>query len=248
MKQKHPSECAFTRLELLASLAAVFLIACVTLPALGGAWNRSEQGTCLNNLRQIGRAYAEWGTGHDGQVPWCVSGPQGGTWPNEGLTSSLPTPRSYAGNPWFQFSWISNELGSPKILVCPADPKRRPAQDFSASPEGGLLHVSRRNNAISYSVGVDVQVISPTFLLAADRDLRVDSLGHCSLGFSLVASAIWDTVSYQLSPNVAWTNELHAASGNCLYLDGHAEQVPQDKLALRFRFGDDNGSIHFLIP
>lgn len=233
---------ALTRVELLTLLMVLALLACVTLPALGSAWGRSEQGVCLNNLRQIGRAFAEWGIGHDDQHPWWVPAEQGGTYPNAGL-SGPQVVASYAGNPWFQFAWISNELRTPRILACPADPKRRPANDFSTSAEGGLLNPSQRNNAISYALATDTHEAGATFLVAADRDLRIDGTGRCSAGFYNTVNLIWNPVR-----NGGWNNELHQGSGNMLFLDGHVEEVPLLSFTNRLMWADANGSVHLLIP
>ena len=232
-----PAQHAWTRPELALVLAAAGLLACVGLPALGRASSRSEQAVCVNNLRQIGRAYAQWGISHDGLPPQLVPVADGGTSP----ASSGP---AGAQNAWYQFAWLSNELHTPRILACPSDPKRQPAQDFSASPEGGLLHVSQRNQAVSYAFAPDRRLDLPDYVAAMDRDLRVTAAGRaCSAGFSSVAA-----IDY-LTPNEpAWTNELHFQSGNILSHDGRVDQISQSGLARRLRTSSWTGSLHLLIP
>ena len=125
-----------------------------------------------------------------------------------------------------------------------AYPKRQPAQDFSASPEGGLLHVSQRNQAVSYAFAPDRRLDLPDYVAAMDRDLRVTAAGRaCSAGFSSVAA-----IDY-LTPNEpAWTNELHFQSGNILSHDGRVDQISQSGLARRLRTSSWTGSLHLLIP
>ena len=72
VSKQSPSEKAFTRLELVVVLAVLSLLAAVTWPALAVSAGRSERVTCINNLRQIGRAFQMWGNDHGGQRPWRV--------------------------------------------------------------------------------------------------------------------------------------------------------------------------------
>lgn len=228
--------CALTRLELLALVTALGLLACVALPALGGASGHSEEAICLNNLRRIGRAYAEWGTGRLNQSPWWISQAEGGTYPNSGEMV-------IARNVWFQFAWISNELGSPRILACPADPKRRPARDFSSAPDGGFLNPAQRNNAVSYLLQLNTHEARPNTVVAADRDVKVDGIAGTGSGFRNIA-----VVSFAPTSHAGWTNELHGNSGNMLYYDGSVEQVPQSRFVQRMSFRADTGPAQLLIP
>jgi len=56
---------AFTRLDLAMVLAALGLLSGIAWPVLAGNKQRSEQVSCLGNLRQIGRAVQLWGSDHD---------------------------------------------------------------------------------------------------------------------------------------------------------------------------------------
>lgn len=225
----------FTRLDLLAAAAVAALLVAAALPALGGAARGSEQAVCLNNLRHIGRAFAEWGTGRPHPSPWWVAPAQGGSYLGGGM---LPA----ANNAWFQFAWISNELASPRVLVCPADPARHPARDFSSAPDGGFLNAAQRDNSVSYALQVDTQEARPNTVVAGDRDLRADGLGACASGLNPVASM------YAPLTAAAWTNEVHMGSGNLLYYDGSVERVPQSRLADRLSFRRDMGGSQWLIP
>jgi len=60
-----------------------------------------------------------------------------------------------------QFQVLSNELVMPKILLCKAEDKRFPADDFSTLTNGNL----------SYFVGVTADYSKPDTLLAGDRNL-----------------------------------------------------------------------------
>ncbi len=68
--------------------------------------------------------------------------------------------------PQFSFSFthfqaLSNDLATPRIFACPADPKRSPADDFAAL----------NNRHLSYFVGANADYQLPNSLLAGDRNL-----------------------------------------------------------------------------
>src|SRR4051812_36082045 len=108
----HLSEAAFSRIEFVVVLATLALLAGVTMPALANSKSRSQRVTCLANLQQIGRAIHLWGNDHGNKVPWQTDVSEGGTF---SAASSLKN------QAWWQFAWMSNELVTPRILVCPAD-------------------------------------------------------------------------------------------------------------------------------
>ena len=58
-------ETAFTRLELLAVLAALVLIAGVVIPAFAQGKPRSQQAICFNNLRAVGQAVLLFNVEHN---------------------------------------------------------------------------------------------------------------------------------------------------------------------------------------
>ena len=228
-----PSETAFTRLELLAVVLTAALLATVTLPALAGLRARSGTALCGNNLRQIGRALDMWSADHEGGRPWRVSASNGGTGGHPLIA-----------NPWLHFSWVSNQLATPRILACPADTDKRAATDFSGSPNGGFVNSGFRNNAVSYFIGSDVSVaaVLPQGILCQDRNVRVDTYGSCSIGVANLP---------QLSRGsslVAWTNGLHYPIGNVLLNDGRVVEASTDTLRQVVNTGDDNGSVHLLQP
>src|SRR5512145_78337 len=128
-------EPAFTRLDLLALVGAIGLLACLTLPGLATTRSRSERIVCLNNLRQIGVACQTWANAHGDRNVWIVPHGEGGT---RGFPNGL------GNNSWFQFSYMSNELATSQVLACPSDGTMRAARDFSTSPDGGFLHATYR--------------------------------------------------------------------------------------------------------
>ena len=223
---------AFTRIELLVLLAVLGVIALLALPALANTNARSQRVICVNNLRQIGRAYQMWAGDHDDFIPPLVSANDGGT------QSTLP-----GVNAWVQFSWISNELGSPKVLACPSD-NARVARDFSSDPTGGLAYPGFRNNAVSYVLGHPMPEF-PADWLCADRNLRMDQVSAGCSYFRMVAVVALRPPS----ANVQWTNSIHVNSGNVLSIDGRVEQLSNGALFRNLsQLVEDNGNIHLLVP
>jgi hypothetical protein len=229
---------AFTRLELLAVLLALGLWTLWAWPVLAQTKPRSERLQCLGNLRLIGLAFQLWGNDHDDYVPWRVPQQEGGTLPASGLKP---------GAAWYEFAWVSNQLQTPKILVCPSDTgTRRVAKDFSNRPESGFLHSNYRANAVSYFVGLDVWPELARAVLSGDQNLRVDSVANtCS---ARVNNAATIRVLPAASTLAEWTNSIHRSTGNLLLNDGQVWET--DTLVMRqaMQTGDDNGSVHLLMP
>src|SRR4051794_9298408 len=135
ISKEKPRESAFSRLELLITLVALTALVLIALPRTVSARNSSQRMTCIDNLRRMGQAFQLWAFEHQDSVPWTLSISDGGT---------RPVGTTKPGNPYREFSVVSNELVAPKILVCPSDERRNvhPASDWSSSPNGGYLHAS----------------------------------------------------------------------------------------------------------
>ena len=239
-KRTAQAQAAFTRLDLVAVLLVLSLCAAVMLPALASSRPRSQRVTCANNLRQIGQAFHLWGNEHNHRVPFAVALSDGGT-----------QLHPLGVNPWLHFSWMSNELNSASILLCPSD-TGRPARDFSADPNGGYLHPNFANAATSYALAHGGAVSQSdwfgTAIISFDRNLSYDTTASCSYfargrSIGLIPSPI---------PNntMRWDERLHASSGNILRLSGSVEQVSNAGLSGAFTrpADDNNGSKHFITP
>ena len=105
------------------------------------------------------------------------------------------------------FQVMSNELGTPKILVCPAD-DRVPAASFA----------KLRNKNISYFVSLYATDIRPQMLMTGDRNI--------TNGLAPVNSVL------QLRPEIpaGWTEIMHNGVGNIGLADGSVQQVTIDGL------------------
>ncbi len=175
---------AFTRVELVAVLAALALLGCVAISALANTKSLGDRAACLNNLRQIGLSFQLWASDHGGELPFWTCASEGGT-----RFYPCPTPNppptwfGMQNNLWFQYDWISNELVHASVLTCPADPAANLALDFSRSPDIGFLSGAHRGNAVSYFLGLHAHPGYPQAVLSGDRNLKCnESNVHCSQG------------------------------------------------------------------
>src|SRR5947199_9158800 len=102
-----------TLIAILAVTAAVLILAMLAVGAMSRARERSRRLSCNCRLKQIGLGFRMWANDHGDRFPWSVPQSNGGTFE---FAMSTQVRR--------HFQVASNELNSPKILVCPADPGR----------------------------------------------------------------------------------------------------------------------------
>ncbi len=131
----------------------------------------------------------------------------------------LPDWRGFINNAWFHYAWISNELGTPRILACPDDDTARVARDFSTTAEGGFMNPTFRNHALSYLVGLEVRPSRLRLLVAADRNIDVGgSNRNCSSG--VTAAGLLDPSGQRSGIPSRWQPGIHERRGNILLYDG----------------------------
>jgi len=180
----------FTLIMLLVVIAVLALLAAMLLPALAAAKRKAQRINCVNNLKQGGLAFRIWEGDNDDKMPMAVSTASGGT---EEFASGLGTFR--------HFQVMSNELSTPKILVCPAD-TRSQAYNFA-----------RLNNQnLSYFAGLDAGDSFPRRLLDGDRNLT----GETEPENGILKLTPGETVS--------WTAKIHVNAGNVGLADGSVQQ------------------------
>ena len=115
---------AFTLIELVVVVAILAIFAFTLLPALASSGTKSQKINCINNLKQMGIAFRVWEGNNNGKYPMAVSYVAGGASDYVDHGGSMPgtliTPAApYA--PGMVFMVMSNFLGNPKVLFCPAD-------------------------------------------------------------------------------------------------------------------------------
>ena len=88
---------------------------------------KAQRISCINNLKQIGLAFRIWSGDNYDQYPFNLSTNAGGT-----LELCAREADGFDGNGWLHLLVLSNELNTPKVLVCPQDRRRKAATNFTS--------------------------------------------------------------------------------------------------------------------
>ena len=108
-------------------VVTLVILPALLLPALGRAKGKAQEISCRNGMKSIGLAFRTWAIDNDDNFPFNVSTNKGGT-----MELSARGADGFDSNSARIFQVMSNELSTPKILVCPADSKRHPALNFQS--------------------------------------------------------------------------------------------------------------------
>jgi prepilin-type processing-associated H-X9-DG protein len=192
-------------IELLCVIAIIALLAALLLPSLGQAQARARRIRCIDHLHEVGVGFVSYANDHGGRFPMAVPVSAGGSLEFARGGYSLPGEFYFS---YRHFQAASNELVTPRLMICPAD-TRPPATSFAALSNANL----------SYFIGVNAEVARSTSILAGDRNLTNDYANPGTL--------------LRLGPSYAlrWTGELHRFKGNLLFADGHVEEKNNHALA-----------------
>jgi hypothetical protein len=113
------------------------------------------------------------------------------------------------GNVAACFQVMSNELSTPKILLCPEDTHRTYATNFSTGFSGAN---------ISYFLNPDAVETYPQMILDGDDNLLVDG------------KPVQPGILLWTNQTIAWTKDRHHGVGNIGMADGSAMQVTSGSL------------------
>ena len=196
---KCASERAFTVLELLITIACLAILAAIIVPAFARAKQRAGRVCCTCHLMQIGLSFRAWAIDHRDRYPMQVSATNGGTMElvSKGTVSA-------------HFQVMSNELSTPRILICPQDRNRKYAPSFSTNFSDSNL---------SYFVAADATDANPQMFLSGDDNLLLKG-----------AKMARGLVTLRTNLPLAWSAARHVNQGNIALADGSVQQLSNVRL------------------
>jgi len=190
---------ALTLVEVLVVIFVLGVLVVIILPQFAGA-KRHSGPSCVNNIQQIYLSCQIWAGDNNGKFPMEVSVTNGGA-----------MEPAATGNVVAIFQVISNELSTPKILICQQDRNKTFATNFVSG-------FSAKN--ISYFVGLDANKNAPQAFLSGDDNFAISGIP--------VKSGL-----LEVSTNVpiTWTAARHKYFGNIGLSDGsHQMYVSSNNL------------------
>jgi hypothetical protein len=194
----HQTNRALTLVEVVVIISVLVVLVATLLPANIGSRRKAMRISCVNNLKEIDVADRIWLDGPP-DYPTQVSITNGGT-----------MELAEKGIAYVNFQVLSNELITPKILICPADTSRIAATNFTTD---------FNNTKISYFVGLDAAEEYSQRIISGDDNFEIGGVP--------VKSGL-----LELSTNtpIAWTAARHKFVGNIGLADGSVQQVTTDGL------------------
>jgi len=224
---------AFTLVELMVTVVVVFVVGAVLVDMLqpvSHSPGKAHRIKCVNNLKQIGLAFAVFEGDHNGQTPFRV------------FTNVAYQDDTRA---WAHFQGLARELQTPKLLLCPDDKTRlaRPAKDFSAGKGADVKSLSMiGNEAVSYFLGINANATRPASIVAADRSVG-PAINLPAYSTRVAGGAV--TVSMKSEWSVFAANRLHDNQGDLLLGDGSVQQASVSILQNQLKLATNSYGTNF---
>lgn len=196
---------ALTLPEVIIIVGVIFILFMVFGPGLSRARQGAARISCVSNLKGVNISFRIWANHSDGLYPM-----------SENFKEPTLRVDAFEGRMFRVFQVMSNELSSPKTLVCPADDR------VAATNWASLANVN-----LSFFIGLDAMDARPNMLLTGDRNLARDD------------QLLSGVVSLGTNSLVAWTAGTHRSSGNLGLSDGSVQPVTTHLLRAQLAYSGD---------
>ena len=155
---------------------------------------------CVNNLKQIGLSFRIWEGDNGDKFPMHYATT------NEAMMQLIGSGKAY-----LLWQTMSNELSTPKLLLCPLDERH------TVATNSFVTGFSDAN--ISYFLNLDANDAYPQLILSGDDNLAVNGV-RVRPGLLNLSTNAWS----------GWTKERHNGAGNIALSDGSVQTTTSTDL------------------
>jgi hypothetical protein len=184
--------------DVVALIVLLLVAGAIVMPMIAKSRARHGSGriSCAGTLKQISISFRVWANDHDGKLPMQVSTNFGGSKEFVGSGALYP-----------HFLVTSNELSTPKILICWWDEGRKQVTTFA----------TLKDTNISYFLGLDADPAVPSTWLVGDRNLATNGTPLRTGLINMPDGATW-----------SWTRQQHDRKGYVCRADGSVSLTDGD--------------------
>ena len=224
IRRKQKPDSGLTRLEVVAILVALAFLLLPALNRIASDKSPAYRVICTSSLKQVSLGLLLWSEDQRGRFSFQVSTNEGGSLEYGGVS-----------NTFRHFQMASNQIHSPKVLVCPADKERVKAQrndplwKAKSASDLARMWLSLNNGQVSYFVNLDAEKSKPQSVLVGDGN--VSNRGFDRQQYLLASSnnpPQWSRAQHH------WPY-LNSPEGNVAFADGSVLQASDDMLPRYFR-------------